>query len=156
MPSTSTDVVMGDNSEKQKIKLNPPKPFSGKREELQKFLHDCQLYMMVNKTSYNTNFSRIIFVLSFMDDGEAASWKEQLLEEKFAQTDPDFRNWVDFKDNLVKAFKPYNAPGDAREELKKLNFEGGKESIDEHIAKFRMLLIKAKLGKDEEAVCDIF
>src|SRR5271168_3681788 len=44
------DVVMNDNDSKIKeVKLNPPKPFDGKRENLRKFIQDGELYLMINK-----------------------------------------------------------------------------------------------------------
>jgi len=46
--------------------------------------------MMSNKEAYTDDFTRISFVLSYMVGVEAESWKGQLLEEKFGQTDPDF------------------------------------------------------------------
>ena len=33
---------------------------------------------------YNTDTKKIAFALSFMNEGDAASWKEQLLEEEMA------------------------------------------------------------------------
>ena len=55
------------------IKLNQPKPFSGKREDLKKFLQDTNLYLLVNKKVYNTDIKKIAFTLSFMNEGDAAS-----------------------------------------------------------------------------------
>ena len=37
------------------VKLNPPKVFSGKRTELNKFLQDVLIYLMVNKEVYNND-----------------------------------------------------------------------------------------------------
>ena len=45
-----TDVVMSDNKETKttELKLSPPKPFTGKREELDDFIQDVYLYLDVN------------------------------------------------------------------------------------------------------------
>jgi hypothetical protein len=46
----ATDVIMNDNNSKIKeVKLNPPKPFDGKRENLQKFVQDRELYLTIKK-----------------------------------------------------------------------------------------------------------
>ena len=66
------------------IKLNQPKPFTGKWEDLKKFLQDMNLYLLVNNKVYDTNIKKIAFTLSFMNKGDAASWKEQLLEDAMA------------------------------------------------------------------------
>jgi hypothetical protein len=47
---TMTDVTMNDSDFKIKeVKLNPPKPFDGKRENLKKFVQDGELYLTINK-----------------------------------------------------------------------------------------------------------
>src|SRR6202522_4878366 len=81
-PAPMADVVMNDNDSKIKeVKLNPPKPFDGKRENLRKFIQDGELYLMINKKIYDDDLKKIGFFLSFMNEGDAASWKEQLLED---------------------------------------------------------------------------
>ena len=75
---------MGDNTKNDDlkvIKLNLLKDFSGKREDLKKFLQQVNLYMDVNAKIYHNDMMKIAFVLSFMDEGDASSWKEQFLEE---------------------------------------------------------------------------
>ena len=72
------DDPMGDdskNDDPKVIKLNLPKDFSGKREDLKKFLQQVNLYMDVNMKIYHNNMTKIAFVLSFMDEGDASSWK---------------------------------------------------------------------------------
>ena len=64
------------------VKLNPPKVFSGKRTELNKFLQDVLVYLTVNKEVYNNNEKKIAYLLSFMTEGDAASWKEEFLAWK--------------------------------------------------------------------------
>src|SRR6202522_3742343 len=85
IPEPMTDVVMNNNDSKIKeVKLNPPKPFDGKRENLRKFVQDGELYLMINKKIYDDDLKKIGFFLSFMNKGDAASWKEQLLEDALA------------------------------------------------------------------------
>ena len=63
---------------KGELKLNHLKPFTGKREELKKFLQDVKLYLFVNEKIYDHLAKKISFALSFMNEGDTASWKEQL------------------------------------------------------------------------------
>jgi hypothetical protein len=106
---------------KGELKLNQPKPFTGKREELKKFLQDVKLYLHVNEKIYDTDIKKISFALSFMNEGDAASYKEQMLEEAMEKAGPlNLGTWKEFTDNLVAAFKPYDAPGDALKEMKML------------------------------------
>jgi Ty3 transposon capsid-like protein/Zinc knuckle len=143
-----------DTSKAREVKLNPPKPFTGKREDLKKFLQDTSLYILVNDKIYDTDVKKIAFTLSFMNEGDAASWKEQLLEDAMALPSLDLGTWKRFKDNLEEAFKPYDAPGDALEEMKTLRM--GNNSIEEHIAKFKMLVTRSGLEATSAAVIDYF
>jgi len=98
-------------------------------------------------------------MLSLMEEGDAASWKQQLIEETFDQailagTDPDFRTLRSFIGSLKDAFEPYNSEGDVLEEMKVLRI--GDTPIDEHIAKYKMLVTKAKLKDDNPIVIDLF
>ena len=73
-----------ETAKAMEIKLNQPNPFKGKREDLKKFLQDTNLYLLVNSKVYDTDIKKIMFTLSFMNEGDAASWKEQLLEDAMA------------------------------------------------------------------------
>ena len=64
--------------------MNPLKPFDGKRENLRKFIQDRELYLLINKKTYDDDIKKIGFFLSFINEGDAASWKEQLLEDAMA------------------------------------------------------------------------
>ena len=111
-----------DNDEKVKeIKMNMPKDFSGKRGDLKKFLQDVYLYLHVNEKIYDTDTKKIAFALALMNEGDAASWKEQLLEEAMAVVPFSLGTWDMFLVNLSEAFAPYDAPGDALEEMKTLH-----------------------------------
>jgi len=110
------------NSKTKKVKLNLPKPFNGKHENLKMFLQDSQMYILINAETYNTNLKKIAFMLSLMVEGDAASWKQQLIEETLDQallagTDPDFGTFRNFIGSLKEAFEPYNSEGDALEEI---------------------------------------
>ena len=77
-PFTQALPLTEETAKATEIKLNQPKPFTGKREDLKKFLQDTNLYLLVNNKVYDTDVKKIVFVLSFMNEGDAASWKEQL------------------------------------------------------------------------------
>jgi hypothetical protein len=85
-------------------KLNMPKTFTGKRQDYKKFMQDVLLYIQINHKIYEADEDKIIFTLSFFDDGDAATWKEQWVEEKFKQNPVDFGNWDDFAKALNTAF----------------------------------------------------
>ena len=46
------------------------------------FLQDVDLYFIMNSHIYNTDDKKIVFILSFLTDGAAWTWKESFLTEK--------------------------------------------------------------------------
>ena len=154
------DVSMADRTKETKIKLNMPKVFTGKREELKKFLQNCRLYLHVNKKKYDNNLAKIAFVLTLMNDGDAAAWKEQVIDNAAAvadvnKTEFDLGMWKNFKTALQETFEPYDAPGDALKKMKELRMKPG-DLIDDHVAQFKMLVQALKIGPDSPAVIDLF
>jgi hypothetical protein len=51
------------------LKLNQPKPFTGKRSEVDDFLQDVELYLEINEEIYNTDKKKIAYALTFMNEG---------------------------------------------------------------------------------------
>ena len=144
-----------ETTKAMEIKLYQPKPFTRKREDLKKFLQDTNLYLLVNNKVYDTDVKKIVFVLSFMNEGDTASWKEQLLEDVMALPTFNLGTWDQFKKDLNDAFKLYDAPGDAWEEMKLIKM--GNNMIKEHIAKFKMLVTTSDLNNSPAIVnyfCD--
>jgi hypothetical protein len=83
-----------------------------------------------------------------MNDGDAGAWNEQYMEQALSTEPPVFGTWAAFLTKLEDSFKPYDAPGDALEEIKNLRM--GNNSIEEHIAKFKMLVTRSRLGTTGE------
>src|SRR5271155_4448035 len=115
---------------------------------------------MINKKIYDDDLKKIGFFLLFMNEGDAASWKEQLLKDALAtaqanNTELDLGTFAQFKHNLQEAFSPYDSPGDALEKMKTLWMKKD-NSIDEHIAKFRMMVSKPKLDKSSPVIINLF
>ena len=101
-----------------KKKLKTPTPYSGKREELRKFLQEVKIYLLANKSSYPENLDKILFVLSYMSEGDTNSWKEEYIdsiEQKAAQDNAalNFGDYNTFITKLTNNFSPYDAPKDA-------------------------------------------
>jgi hypothetical protein len=115
---------------------------------------------MINKKIYDDDLKKIGFFLSFMNEGDAASWKEQLLEDALAtaqanNTELNLGSFAQFKHDLQEAFAPYDSPGDALEKMKTLRMKKD-DSIDDHIAKFRMMVSESKLDKSSPVIIDLF
>ena len=137
-----------------KLKLAAPKPFTGNREDLNGFLLDLNLYLTVNHEIYDTSFKKIGYALSFMTSGDAKSWKDQYLEESNQGEYLDLGTWSEFTEALQESFEPYDMPGDAMEKI--INLKKGDATIEDHIAKYKILLRKAKIPKDSPPTIDYF
>ena len=138
-----------------KKKLKTPTPYSGKREDLQKFLQEVKIYLLANEDSYPENLDKILFVLSYMSEGDANSWKEEYIDsiEQKAARDNAALNFGDYKTFITKItddFSPYDAPKDAIYAMREM--ELGSTSIEEQVAKFKMLVNQSKLAKNDAVI----
>ena len=105
--------------------MNYPKIFMGNRDELKRFIQDCDLYMIINNKVYDSDTKKIGFVLALMNDGDAASWREQFIKEAITTSDVqniplNMGTYMAFKHDLQESFSPYDAPGDTLENMKSL------------------------------------
>ena len=89
-----------------------------------------------------------------MDKGDAKSWKTTFLQNATTGTGLDLGTWATFIAKLKEDFKPYDAPGDALEEL--ITLKMGNNSIEDHIARYKVLLKKSKVPKDSPSAIDYF
>jgi len=101
-----------------------------------KFVQDCALYRMVSRKTYDN-------ILALMNEGDAAAWKEQMLDKAIANatakdTELDLGTYRNFEKSLTDTFAPYNVPDDALEKMKGLRETG--DLINNHMAKFKMLV----------------
>ena len=122
------DVTMADNTTTtpKEARMGVPTPFSGKRGELKKFIMTCKMHLQANRAIYDNDEKKVVFVLSFMTEGDAATWREQWLDDLDAKaaaknsTEMDFGTFTNFLKLLEKDFAAYDAPGDALEKIKTL------------------------------------
>jgi hypothetical protein len=83
------------------------------------------VYITINHEIYNTDDRRIAFVLSFMTEGDAGAWKEELISRAIDDSlakgiDITFGPFKEFNQSLNETFNPYDALGDALDEMKHL------------------------------------
>ena len=141
----------------KKTELNPPKPFTRKRTDLQCFIQETFVFLTINKEHYNTDDKKIAFVMSFMNDGDASIWKQEFISRIMKDDrgdDISFGTYKAFMESLKKSFSPYDGPGDALDEMKQLRFTNDK-SIDKHVSKFKLLVAQSGLGHST-AIINLF
>ena len=143
-------------SRETKKKMKAPTPFSGKREDLQKFLQEIKIYLLANGDVYPGNMDKVLFVLSYMSEGDVNSWKEEFFEtaEQTASQNGgtlDLRTYDNLITKIMADFSPYDAPKDAIYEMKEMRM-GNNTSIEEHVSKFKMLVTRSKLAKNDAVI----
>ena len=137
------EMPLPPTSKPVELKLASPKPFTGNQEDLNGFLLDLNLYLMVNHEIYDNSFKKIGYALSFMTSGDAKSWKDQYLEESNRGEYLDLGTWAEFTQALRESFEPFDAPGDAMEEI--IHLKKGDATVEDHVARYKILLRKAKI-----------
>ena len=123
------DMASSKDTMTKKTELNPPKPFTGKRTNLQCFIQETFVFLTINKEHYNTDDKKIAFVMLFMNDEDASIWKQEFISRIMKDDQGDdisFGTYKAFMDSLKKSFSPYDGPGNALEEIKQLKFTNDK------------------------------
>jgi Retrotransposon gag protein/Zinc knuckle len=155
MPKT---IVTTTPKASKNVKLNPPKPFTGKQSDFVLFMQNVYVYLKVNRLIYDDDEKKISFILSYLADGDAAVWKQQFIqtkieESKEAKTDePSWGTYKEFIEALKKTFQPYDEPAEA---LKDMKLRLGDGSITEHNSRFRLLMSQTGM-KDSPALTDLY
>jgi hypothetical protein len=118
-PVIQTQVVANKAKENR---MNKPTSFTGDRTKISWFFQDCLGYLDMNQSIYNTDQLKIGFILSYMNDGEAANWKEYYLDtlEDPNTGMPNFPTLVTFLADVQKAFQAADQVQDVVNRLKTL------------------------------------
>jgi Retrotransposon gag protein len=143
----------------ENVKLNPPKPFTGKQSNFVLFMQDVYVYLKVNQLIYDDDEKKISFILSYLADGDAAVLKQQFIQTKIEESEeaktnePSWGTYKEFVEALKKTFQPYDKPAKALEDMKKLHLGDG--SIMEHNSRFQLLMSQTGM-KDFPALTDLY
>ena len=156
-PIPDTDEEMADHrqppqgqlpqTKDKELSLAKPEPFNGDRTKIEKFLLDCQIYLLINEDVYHEDKKRVGFVLSLMSKGEAAEWKEQYLKSILDPTSYaiNLPTYPEFTIRVRADFKQEDQIGDTVAKLKDLK-QGKDQSIEGLVTEFRLLVRQAGLG----------
>jgi hypothetical protein len=142
-----------------KIKLNPPMPLTGKQNEFVLFMQDVYIYLKVNQNTYNNDDKKILFILSYLTEGDVAIWKQQFIQTKIKEhkwkntKKPDWKAYTDFVEALKKTFQSYDKPAEALDNMKKMQLEDN--SIIEHNSRFQLLVSQTGMT-DSPALIDLY
>jgi hypothetical protein len=132
--------------------MNKLTPFTGDQTKIRQFLQDCLGCLDMNQSIYNTDWLKIGFILSYMNDGEATNWKEYYLDtlEDLNTGMPNFPTLVTFLADVWKAFWAADWVQDAVNRLEMLR--QGKKTAEELNTEF--LQIVGQVGIDRKTPFD--
>jgi hypothetical protein len=149
IPMMQTQVVANKAKE---YGMNKPTPFTGDQTKIRQFLQDCLGYLDINQSIYNTDQLKIGFILSYINDGKAANWKEYYLDtlEDPNTGMPNFPTLVMFLADIRKAFQAADWVWDMVNRLKTLR--QGKKTAEELNMEF--LQIVGQAGMDRKTPSD--
>jgi len=133
--------------EAKELHINLPKPFDGNHSKLQQFTQDCAVYLMINRKVYDDDDKKIAFVLSLLESGEPAMWKEQFIRSRMDGNDIDFPMYEEFMAAFKKAFKDVDQVNEALNDLGRLR--QGNKGAEEHTMTFQLLVGKAGISSEK-------
>jgi hypothetical protein len=155
-PIVQTLTMAQPTNRSKELNLNKPEPFDGNWDGFKKFLQNVEVYMDVNHETYNNDLRKI----AFMATGSAATWKAQFIDKAYARPAPPNPNnrlgtYTQFRKDLMEAFSMFDSVGDVLDELRSLR-KKKTESINKHIAKFKMLAAKSKIDTTNPLTIELF
>jgi hypothetical protein len=134
---------------KELIGLGKPDPFQGDPSDLDRFFNDCHLFLDANKTMYDTDKKKVIFMLSYLKGGNAERYKTLWMEQKKTTVGTGSINYgtlAQLAQDLQTAFKETNKKHNALYKMR--HIKQGSESIDDFNNKFKLLVSQTKITDD--------
>lgn len=128
-----------------------PGTFNGDRSRVAHFCVEVRHVFESQPTKFRTERKKILYALSYMREGSAQPWANNLSLMFFDEDENDpFISWKDFETALKKAFGHADDRAYAVAEIKALVM--GSKSAEEYTVRFETL--ERRTGWDEEALVD--
>ena len=137
--------------------LKKPEPFDRNRREVNNFIYSCNLFFEGSSDKdFPTDKQKIIFILSYMSEGEAFRWRKNYIETIVKQADGSY-TWPT-KAVFLTTFKAAFLNEDKKEEsIRKLDYiNQGNRTAKEYINEFRLTVSKAGLPTNNDMIIRTF
>jgi len=113
---------------------------------------------MINKKVYDDDDKKIAFVLSLLESGKPAMWKEQFIRSHMDSDDIEFPMYKEFMAAFKNTFKNVDQVNEALSDLGQLR--QGDKGAEEHTTTFRLLVGKAgissKRNPNHQVLIDLY
>ena len=156
MAPTTTATTM-DVDHKGKSYLKKPEPFDRNWWKVDDFIHACNLFFEGSPNKdFPTDKQKIIFILSYMNEGEALHWRKNYIETTVRQNDGTYQ-WPT-KEVFLKALRAAFLNEDEKEEsIRKLDhISQGNKTAKEYVNEFWLTVSKAGLPTDNDMMIRTF
>ena len=132
-----------------KTHLKKLTPFHGDRKLVKKFIQECDLYILRNLKDFPNDDSKVIFILSYMDDREAKKWKQYYIDNKVITAGSYI--WPKLADFYTKLREAFAFKDEKEDSVRKLEtLKQGNRNAKELTNEFWLLVAKAGLDKDNQ------
>jgi len=122
-----------------------PTVFSGDRKNLEKFIRDSSIYASANEKDLPTPQTKTQFLLSYIDGGEADTWKEYFFNRYVVQPNGSY-HWPTPEEVIASLRANFTKEDEIEESLRKLEtMKQGSRTAEEIINEFRILKARAKI-----------
>lgn len=122
------------------VKLNPPRVFNGKAEEVELFLGECEAHIKFYMVDFPSDDHKILFAASYLKDGNPQNWYLGLQRTNSAEV----HDWDLFKRSLRTHFVTYDVAARAYDKLRALKQTG---SAAAHVARFNELVVDVDISE---------
>lgn len=126
-----------------KPKAAEPEDFSGKREDVDAFIRQCEVYYLAGNYS---DKQKVVVALSHIKKGPAAIWAQDQVDR--APIESSTWNWASWKDNFKRLFGDPDKKLAAQYKLQSIKQD--KRSAEEYIGEFEVYAQYAQFGEEAE------
>ena len=124
-------------------KVRAPDHFNGDKNKYRTWLRTVDSYLLSNRAHYQDDVDKILFVLSYMTEGTAASLADYYYESNTQAAGFVPGTWTDFRDLLKRTFADPEAARRAHERLHDIKWELDKEDPASFFTNFAQLASEA-------------
>jgi len=138
------------------VKINPPPEYNGNKRNFNQFWQQVHLFINGNPSQFTTEQTKIVFVLSYLAKGDAATWAKLFVTAKMDdaqkknKTNIEYGTWATFSQEFQTAFKSQNAQKHTLHNLNTLLIKNN--SAEDHVALFKTLVTRSGLKEETNII----
>lgn len=126
-------------TKKYSTPVDPPKDFSGRYGDSERFVRQCKMNFVANPHLFPTDQSKIAYILSFCKGGIAETFADALISKYFKD---GWDTWDTFGEKFTAQFQQTNRKDQSLKNLTTIEMRN--ESADNYVARFRLLMQDAE------------